>query len=198
MRLRGVGALGTRARPSIGLALAIALVVSGAASVLALDGDASPGAASTLAPMPTAEPGLLVHDAWTRESPMVDLAAAVFMVIDNTTAVDDVLVRASSPAADVVELHQSAMADDGTMAMTPVEVIPIPAGGAAVLEPGGYHLMLIGLIEPLEAGGTIDVTLEFAQASPRTVSALVQPIGPLDAAVHADAMPTGSASPHDS
>ena len=39
---------------------------------------------------------------------MVDLAAAVFMVIDNTTAVDDVLVRASSPAADVVELHQSA------------------------------------------------------------------------------------------
>jgi copper(I)-binding protein len=129
---------------------------------------------------------------------MVDLAAAVFMVIDNTTAVDDVLVRASSPAADVVELHQSAMADDGTMAMTPVEVIPIPAGGAAVLEPGGYHLMLIGLIEPLEAGRTIDVTLEFAQASPRTVSALVQPIGPMDAAMQADAMPTGSASPHDS
>jgi copper(I)-binding protein len=124
-------------------------------------------------------PGLLVHDVWTRESPMVDLAGAVFMVIDNTTTEDDALIGASSPAASVVELHQSALSADGQMTMTPVEAVPIPAGGRAALEPGGYHVMLIDLVEPLVAGASIDVTLSFEHASPHTVSALVRPVGPM-------------------
>ena len=44
---------------------------------------------------------------WARESPMLDLAGASYMVIHNNTDADDALIGASSPAAEVVELHLS-------------------------------------------------------------------------------------------
>ena len=143
--------------------------------------DSTIAAMETMAPLPTMSAGLLVHDAWTRESPMLELAGAVFMVIENTTTEDDALVGASSPAADVAEIHQTAMAEDITMAMSPVESIPVPAGSRAVLEPGGYHIMLIGLTEPLSVGDSIEISLEFEHAAARTVSALVRPMGPMGA-----------------
>jgi copper(I)-binding protein len=131
--------------------------------------------------MASMAPGIVVHDAWTRESPMLDLAAAAYMVIENTTTEDDALVGASSPAAKVVELHRTAEADDGTMAMMPVEEVPILAGDRAVLEPGSYHIMLIGLVAPLVEGESIEISLEFAQAAPRTISLPVEAVGPMGA-----------------
>jgi len=185
-----------------GLLVCLAAAVNGAGTVSAHDEatDPSPAAMApmatlpsmpSMAPMPTLGPGVLVHDAWTRASPMIDLAAAAFMVIDNTTTEDDALLRASSPAAESAEIHQTTTAADGTLAMAPVEAIPIPAGGQAVLEPGGFHITLIGLVEPLVEGEAIEVTLEFEHASPRIVDALVQPVGPMGAA------PAGSAAPRD-
>ena len=144
----------------------------------------------TMPPMATMTAGLLVRDAWTRESPMLELAGAAFMVIENTTTEADALTGAVSPAAEIVELHQTTMATDGTMAMAPVESIPVPAGGVAVLEPGGYHLMLIGLSAPLKVGMSIEIELRFEHASPRTVSALVRPMTPMGIAVGGSAAPT--------
>jgi copper(I)-binding protein len=48
--------------------------------------------------------------------------------------------------------------------------LPIPAGGSLALTPGGTHLMLIGLQEPLQAGGEVMLTLEFADAAPIDVA----------------------------
>ena len=93
---------------------------------------------------------------------MMELAGAAFMVIVNNTEADDALVGASSPAAETVEIHQTTQAEDGTMAMAPVEEVPIPAGGVAELKPGGYHVMLIDLVAPLVEGEQIELTLEFA------------------------------------
>lgn len=175
-----------------------ASLLMGALLTLAMAPMPTLAALPTMAPAPTMEPGLLVHDAWTRATPMAVMVSAAFMVIDNTTTQDDALVGASSPAAGVVELHRSAMSEDGLMTMTPVESIPVAAGGSAVLEPGGYHLMLIGLAEPLEADTSIEVTLLFEHAPPRTVSALVKPVGPMDAgpmqAEESD--PASSPTPH--
>jgi copper(I)-binding protein len=50
-----------------------------------------------------------------------------------------------------------------------------------VLEPGGYHVMLIDLVAPLEVGQVIDVDLEFRSAAPLTVTVPVQAMGPLGA-----------------
>jgi copper(I)-binding protein len=119
------------------------------------------------------EPGLYVADAWTRESPMLELAGAAYMTIHNSTDTDDALVGATSPAAEFVELHLSAMDDEGMMSMNQVGEIPVPAHAEAVLKPGSYHLMLIELVDPLTEGAEVELNLEFAVAEPQTVTAPV-------------------------
>lgn len=58
----------------------------------------------------------------------------------------------------------------GMMMMREVDGVALPAGERVVFEPGGYHLMLIGLAAPLEVGTTFDIELEFATAAPMTVT----------------------------
>ncbi len=104
---------------------------------------------------------------------MLDLAGAAYMTIHNSTDADDALIGASSPVAEVVELHLSAMDEDGMMSMTQVPEIAIPAHADAELKPGSYHIMLINLVEPLTEGTDVEITLEFMSAEPQTVSAPV-------------------------
>lgn len=117
---------------------------------------------------------ITVEGAWARPSMGMERAGAAYMVIRNGTDAADALVGASSPAATTVEIHETTAAESGAMAMHPVERIELPAGGSATLEPGGYHLMLIDLTGELMAGETIEVTLEFEQADPITVTAEVR------------------------
>lgn len=143
--------------------------------------DASPGAMDGMDSMDETEhvdQGLIVRHPWTRTSMMVDLANAAYLVIHNSTDFDDSLVGASSPVADVVEIHQTSMDEDGAMVMAPASEVPIPAHADAVLEPGGFHLMLIELTAPLEEGSQIEVTLEFANAEPQVVMVPVQSSAP--------------------
>jgi copper(I)-binding protein len=170
--------------------LAIASLALAGAPVAAQDDDEAMESAAPVAPMASAAPmapidpaalgpGLHVVGAWSRESPMMELAGAAFMVLVNNSEADDALVGASSPAATTVEIHQTTQAEDGTMAMAPVEEVPVPAGGMAELKPGSYHVMLIGLVQPLVVGEQIELTLEFATAEPQTVMVAVQAIGPM-------------------
>ena len=62
----------------------------------------------------------------------------------------------------------------GMMTMQPVESIEVPAGETVALEPGGYHVMLIGLVEDLEVGDTVEVTLEFESGETQAVTAEVK------------------------
>jgi copper(I)-binding protein len=84
------------------------------------------------------------------------------MTITNSGETDDRLVMAISDAAARVELHTHIDARDGVMQMREVEGgFPLPAGGAAVLERGGDHIMFMGIGAPWEDGGTVAVTLVF-------------------------------------
>jgi copper(I)-binding protein len=99
---------------------------------------------------------------------------AAFMVIDNAGAEDDVLLSGETDVAQVVEIHEMADAN-GVMVMRPLaDGLTIPAGSEAILEPGGYHVMLIGLTEDLTNGMTFDLTLKFAQAGEVTVPVMVR------------------------
>ena len=159
---------------------AVAVAVSLAfGSVAAQDDIEAMGDMASMEPMEAMEPGLYVRDAWTRESMMVDLAGAAYMVIHNNTDAGDALIGASSPAAAVVEIHESSMDEDGAMAMMRVEEVPIPAHEDAVLEPGSYHIMLIDLAEPLTEGTEIEISLEFATAEPQTMMVPVQGMAPM-------------------
>ncbi len=141
-------------------------------------------------PTSVAPATLRVEGAWARTSPMMELAGAAFMVIVNDGATDDALVGASTPAATKVELHQTTADASGVMTMAPVESIPVPAGGSAELAPGGYHLMLIGLVGPLQEGAMVPLTLTFQGGATLQVDAVVSPVAP-----GSSGMPSSSAMP---
>jgi copper(I)-binding protein len=103
----------------------------------------------------------------------VDPSVAATVELHETTMADD---GGTEGEDDAMEGSDDAMTtttamggstdttEGGMMSMSPVDEIPVPAGETAVLEPGGYHVMLLDLVEPLEVGSTIEVTLTFAEA----------------------------------
>jgi copper(I)-binding protein len=89
----------------------------------------------------------------------------------------DRLLSAESPAAEKVEVHRMSM-KGGVMSMGPLpEGVVLPPHGEVTLEPGGVHLMLLGLKEPLVEGKSLQVTLHFEHAAPLSVTLRVAGIG---------------------
>jgi copper(I)-binding protein len=117
------------------------------------------------------DPELSVEGAWVRSNP--NLMGAAYLVITSPT--DDELVAASvDPSiAATVEVHE-VVTDDGMMRMREVSGITLPAGESVVLEPGGYHLMLLDMPAMLAPGTGVDITLTFTSGTTRVVSAEVR------------------------
>lgn len=109
--------------------------------------------------------GVHVVGAWARATVPGQPNGAAYGLLLNLTDTDDTLVSASTDAAEVVELHEMMMVAGDVMQMRPLESgIALPAGGTALLKPGGLHVMLINLTAALEAGSTVEFTLTFAQS----------------------------------
>lgn len=106
-----------------------------------------------------------IAEAWARPTLGEGRITAAYMTIANKGGEADRLTGARSPKAKAIELHQTTMTPDGVMQMRKVEDgLPIEAGAALVLSPGGAHLMLTGLEQALRVGEEIVLTLEFAKA----------------------------------
>lgn len=118
---------------------------------------------------------LRIVNPWTRAAGQ-GMQGGGFLIIRNTGAVPDRLVSATSPAAGRLELHTH-IRDGDVMRMRPVNDIPVPAQGEVTLQPGGMHLMLIGLTQPLNDGQHIPVTLRFEQAGEVTIQLAIQAAG---------------------
>ena len=116
---------------------------------------------------------LVVENPWARES--VTRTGAAYLTVRNAGAADDRLIGVASEVADRAELHGSEM-QDGVMRMRPVEAVEVPAHGQAALEPGGLHIMLIGLKAPLEEGGSFALTLTFENAGEVEVVTTIEDI----------------------
>ena len=113
-----------------------------------------------------------VKNVWARPAASGDNGAVYFM-IENGTAQDDVLHSVRADIAGAVELHMSVMEGD-RMSMHQQEVVAIPAGEAVEFTPGGLHVMLVGLARELKAGDTFEVTLEFENAGEKVVTVTVR------------------------
>jgi periplasmic copper chaperone A len=123
-----------------------------------------------------AQGALRVVDATVAVPPNPDVAAVRF-VIDNPTREADELVGATSEVADVVEIHRSGTDDEGRVTMDRLEALAVPQRSTVTFAPGGLHLMLRGIHEPLDAGSTIEVVLTFDAAGERTVPVQVLETG---------------------
>jgi len=122
---------------------------------------------------------IMVERPWSRATPPGAETGVGYLTIMNHGSEPDVLVAASSPAADRVEFHMTTTTD-GVMKMRPATSgLTVPARGTVELKPdgGGYHLMLVGLKAPLKSGTMLPVTLRFAKAGSIDVVFAVEPIG---------------------
>ncbi len=105
-------------------------------------------------------PGVeLVSEPWVRLLPPTQPNTAAYMTLRNLTDADLQIVAAESPVARVTELHDHVEDTAGMMRMREVEAIVIPAHGKVELKPGGLHVMLIDLLEPLQQGQPVPITL---------------------------------------
>lgn len=104
------------------------------------------------------------HEYWARATQKGN-NGAVYMILHNHAKVEDVLLGASTDAAEVVEIHLSSVDANGVMHMEMQETLPLAAGEEVEFKPGGYHFMLINVLRDLNAGDEIQFTLKFANRS---------------------------------
>lgn len=122
----------------------------------------------------TQAPSLTVTEAWVRPPQGMDRPAAAYFEIVGG-AVADALLGVTSPAAAMVELHETTTDASGMTGMHPLERLEIPAGETIALQPGGYHLMLMGVTDgAIEVGTTVELRLTFEQAGEIVVQAEVR------------------------
>lgn len=118
---------------------------------------------------------LSVNEAYVR-APVADRdVTAAFMTIVNNSETANALQSASSPAAEKVELHQHTHSD-GMMRMREVDSIDIAPQASVTLEPGGYHMMLIGIKPALREQENVELKLNFANDESITVAASVRSV----------------------
>jgi periplasmic copper chaperone A len=126
---------------------------------------------------PAAAHDITVRQAWSRATPKAAKVAGGYLTIENRGVQPDRLLSASSGAAAKVEIHQMSM-QDGIMTMRPLDDGLVIAPDATVtLEPGGDHIMFIGLTAPFEEGQRVPVSLNFERAGKIEVSFDVGSVG---------------------
>lgn len=118
--------------------------------------------------------GLELNDLWVRASVPGQVNGAGYLQITNKTAHADRLLSAESDAATRIELH-NVVTENGVAQMRQVQGVDIPAGGAARLAPGGYHVMFLQLTAPFKQDGKIPVVLKFEKAGEVRVNFTVKP-----------------------
>jgi copper(I)-binding protein len=116
-----------------------------------------------------------IKDAYVRATPPGLPNSAAFMTVINGTSKDMAIVKASSSIAKAVELHTHDMSN-GVMRMYQVPKISIPKNSETIFQPGGFHVMFIGLIHPLQVGETVTFTFEFENGETKNVTAPIKSV----------------------
>lgn len=144
--------------------LALPLLLAGCTTVPVqpMTSMAGADAMATEPALPEPEPGkLTIEDARARPAPLAGGTGAVYFTVLNGLDQDVRLVSASTSTANVVETHET-VSENGVMKMIPLpDGYEIPAGEVLVLEPGGKHIMLIDVVQPLQPGDEFILTVNF-------------------------------------
>lgn len=112
---------------------------------------------------------ITIHDPWVRWVPEVSERTAAYMRIEAPEGERKILIGVDSPQFDRAEIHES-VDEDGQARMVHWSTLRIPAGGERVLEPGGYHIMLIGRLgDALQEGDVVELQMRFQSGEILTV-----------------------------
>src|ERR1700689_3568372 len=120
---------------------------------------------------------LVITQAWSRATPGGAKVGGGYLTIENKGSAPDRLIGGSADVADKVQVHEMAM-NNGVMTMRPLDKgLTIDPGKTVKLAPGGYHLMMFDLKEPLKQGDKVPITLEFEKAGKVQLSFDVEGLG---------------------
>lgn len=119
--------------------------------------------------VPYAVADLMVTDGWVRESIPGQSVTAGYLQLSNSGPQDCQLQSVKSDATARVEIHEHRHSD-GKMQMRQVDVLTVPAQGKVSFEPGGYHLMLFDLAQPLKQNASVEFTFSGGDCGDVTVT----------------------------
>jgi copper(I)-binding protein len=120
--------------------------------------------------------GVTVAHPWARATPGGVKVGSAYLEMKAAKGHNDRLVAARSPVAGNVEIHNH-IVENGIAKMRRVEGIALAGGKSVVLKPGGYHVMLMDLKQPLKEGDLLKLALVFEKAGEIEVEATVEPVG---------------------
>lgn len=121
--------------------------------------------------------GITVVHPWARATPTASRNGAVYFEIKATGASrGDRLVGGKSTAAERIEIHNHVI-EKGIAKMRRVDGVAVRAGKSIILNPHGFHVMLIGLRSPLKEGEILPLTLVFERAGEITIEATIEAVG---------------------
>jgi copper(I)-binding protein len=146
--------------------------------VAALAGCGSSATTSTSSAVPTssaaastfATTGLSLKDGWAKAAPSG--MTAIFGTLDNPTGQDITVMSGTSPVADMVQLHEVVTVNGAPKMQPKVGGFLVPAHGSHVLQPGGDHIMVMGLKKAIRAGDTVPATLTLRDGSTVQITAI--------------------------
>jgi len=127
------------------------------------------------------EPDITLTNVWAR--PAVQGGnSAIYFILTNNEEDDLILIGASSDAAEFVEIHETTHEEDehtghDVMHMHELPELVVKGKDSLNFEPGGLHVMLINLHEPMRLNDRVQFTLQFADRQPVTAEAVVQMSG---------------------
>jgi len=120
--------------------------------------------------------GIKIERAWARATPSPAVPGAVYFAITNSGAGEDRLLQIATPVAGKAEMHMSVM-EGSVMEMRPVDAVDLKPGAQVEFKPGGLHVMLVQLKQPLKQGERFPLTLTFEKSGAQEIQVLVLPMG---------------------
>jgi copper(I)-binding protein len=119
---------------------------------------------------------ILLTDLWSRATPSGAKVAAGFFTVANTGSEADRLIGIRTPAGKA-EIHETATVN-GVSTMRPLEGgLSLSPGQKVTLAPGGLHVMITELKEPLKEGQMLPLTLRFEKAGEIETTLHIRPPG---------------------
>ena len=117
---------------------------------------------------------LVAENAWVRATPGVDMAAA-YLTLRNVSQKAVTVTAVGSPIAAHAMIHETSV-QSGQSRMRPHEQLSVAPGATVKFEPGGLHVMLHDLKQPLTVGQNVPLILTLAGGGTLTVMATVRPL----------------------